>query len=207
MISYGWKGTSTVVPYLSNMAMGTLTALLLLSTRAACETELMRWLRAGNVADFLELREPSTITIPLALNIFFVGFHGEGAAGLNISEAQLRPWLQQLRAHSPHSVLTTDVEGAPLRGLTPVHSAVQYATHVRVLRLGPEVTARVESFLESNLRPENMNTSSTTPTADLLQVDAHTMSSLLTSLTRSLQLPGFSLFVLNPRRKAAMRYG
>ena len=109
--------------------------LALVVSATAALTERARWTAAGDVATFLELEPPPEATLPLTLNVFFIGFHGEGAAGLNTTEAQLNPWLQQLRARLPHSVLPAGVEDSPHARATPAHTAVSYATRLRVLRL------------------------------------------------------------------------
>ena len=179
-----------------------------LAVSVAAATERARWTAAGDVATFLELEPPPDATLPLTLNVFFIGFHGEGAAGLNITEAQLNPWFQQLRARLPHSVLPADVEASPHVRAPPARTAVSYATRLRVLRLGPEVTARVEALLQGHLRPEMMDANPPLPTApELLQVEAHSMSSLLASLAAALKLPGYCLFIMNPRKQAPARYG
>ena len=76
------------------------------------------------------------LTLPTEVNVVFIGFNGDGESALNVSEAQLSPWFQQLRAVQQHSVLPDanhhqSATGAP-------HTALQYATrlhvHKRLLR-------------------------------------------------------------------------
>ena len=65
------------------------------------------FLASGDFASFLGLAGslPATLTLPTKVNVIFVGFSGEGESTLNVSESQLSPWFQQLRAVQPHAVL------------------------------------------------------------------------------------------------------
>ena len=157
------------------------------------DAEYDRFIAASDVASFLGISAEEPLTLPTEVNLAFVGFNGDGEAGLNISEAQLAPWFQQLRALTPHSVLRAPNDGLAV----PLTTAVRYATRLHVLRLPPEVTARVEELLAGHLRPEALGPAGPGAT---LQMSAHLMSHLLGSLARTLRLPGFTLFVLNPRR-------
>ena len=131
--------------------------------------------------------------------MLFVGFNGEGEAALNVSAAQLGPWFQQLRAVLPHTV-------APEPHASP--TTLQYATRLHVHRLGPEVTARVEQLLDGHLRPESVGDPRAAHSGRYQQMSAPLMSALLASLSRSLRLPGYSVFVLNPRRRVGVHtYG
>ncbi|KAL3931724.1 MAG: hypothetical protein SGPRY_001004 [Prymnesium sp.] len=168
------------------------TAARLLLWAALSPAELGLALPSSPLADSLNLQLPSSLTLPLSLNLLFVGFHGEGSAGLNLTEAKLTPWFQELRARLPHVVLPSSGHRT-----APIASAVQYTTRVRVLQLGPEVTSRLEAFLNQNLRPESVDSDESPLSAYAsLQVDAHGMSALLNSLQDSLDLPGYTLFIL-----------
>ena len=72
---------------------------------AACAGfDLTRFLAAGDLATYLGLPPHTTpATLPTELHLLFIGFSGEGAA--NVSEPELAPWFQQLRAVLPHAVL------------------------------------------------------------------------------------------------------
>ena len=167
------------------------------------DANLESFLSHSDLASFLGLHR-APLTLPTELNLIFVGFSGDGDAALNVSAATLAPWFQQLRDIVPHTVLPSredDVAGS-------ADGALQYSTRLRVHRLAPEVTRRMEELISGHLRPEhvgprhavNAMISEHPPEHLALQMSAHVMSTFLGSLARSLRLPGFSLFVLNPRR-------
>ena len=177
---------------------------LLVLVAACAGFDLTRFLAAGDLATYLGL-PPHTApsTLPTELHLLFVGFSGEGAA--NVSEPELAPWFQQLRAVLPHAVLPGVAPSTRATYHTPP-TALQYATRLHVHRLGPEVTARVEELLAGHLRPEHVGTAARAA-GQTLQMNAHTMSALLSSLTRALRLRGFSLFVLHPSVRGSPTYG
>ena len=186
----------------------TATLLLLSPTATRGDDELRHWREAGNAATFLGLSDNLPLTLPTSLSVVFIGFSGEGEARLNLSEAELAPWFHalnhQLHLPPPHALADEAVPAA----------AVKYATRLNVHRLGPAVTERIEDLLSGHLRPER---TATTPFARAggaaaapLQMNARTMSAVLSSLQTAIGLGGFTLFVLNPRRPptaAAGRYG
>ena len=202
------------------------TSLLLLVGVAAADSQLDRFLSTADVASFLGLHPRTPLTLPTEVNVLFIGFAGEGDAALNVSDAVLAPWFQQLRDIVPHAVLPrprTNPDGASespaLAHRKPAvlasdasapAPAVQYSTRLRVHRLAPEVTQRIEDLIAGHLRPEHVGEGGAVGPIDhlSLQLSAHVMSAFLASLVRALRLPGFSLLVLNPRRPAgARRYG
>ena len=172
--------------------------------------EVARFVSANNLAAYLN-ESVTPLIYPTELNIVFVGFSGEGKSALNVSDSQLSLWFQQLRTIVPH--VATPEDGR--RASSSSHAAVQYSTRLRVHRLGPEVTQRLEQLLAGHLRPEGVAqppppTSISVSTAPpLFQMSAHTMSAVLASLRKALRLTGFTLFILNPQQppSAAGIYG
>lgn len=170
------------------------------------------------VASFLGLHEPPPLALPVMLNVVMIGFSGE--SGLNVSEAQLRPWFEQLQSRLPHAVLPASAASEGGSGSLrrqaqkhpPVPSAVEYRYHTRLHVLPPEVTVQVEAVIAGHLRPEEMSVGSTLPlntaaAEATLQISAPRMNALLSSLLDALQLPGFCLLLLNPQRLSEHRYG
>ena len=203
-----WSGTPGRTRILSRLhsraaARTTLMSFLATLLSLLADANMVSFLNYSDVASFLGLHR-APLTLPTELNLIFVGFSGDGDAALNVSAATLAPWFQQLRDIVPHTVLPSregDVAGS-------ADSALQYSTRLRVHRLAPEVTRRMEELISGHLRPEhfgarhavNAMISEHPPEHLALQMSAHVMSTFLGSLARSLRLPGFSLFVLNPRR-------
>ena len=87
------------------------------------------------VASFLGLHPPRPLALPVILNVLMIGFSGE--SGLNVSEARLRPWFEQLQSQLPHAVMPT--EAAAGERPPPVPSAIEYRYHTRLHVLPPEV--------------------------------------------------------------------
>ena len=93
--------------------------------------------RVCTVASFLGLHAPRPLALPVILNVLMIGFSGE--SGLNVSEARLRPWFEQLQSQLPHAVMPA--EAAASERPPPVPSAIEYRYHTRLHVLPPEVPA------------------------------------------------------------------
>ena len=202
----------------------------LLCTEAPCEAPLTpaRVHVRTTVASFLGLHPPRQLALPVMLNVVMIGFSGE--SGLNVSEAQLRPWFEQLQSKLPHAVMPADAAGSERRQRPPpVPSAIEYRYHTRLHVLPPEVTVHVEALIAAFVRPEQLSSASSSAAASsassaasaslpspaeaaagaasALQMSTPRMNALLASLLDALQLPGFSLVVLNPSRRSEHKYG
>jgi hypothetical protein len=189
----------------------------LLCIEAPCEAPLTPARNACvlTVASFLGLHPPRQLALPVMLNVVMIGFSGE--SGLNVSEAQLRPWFEQLQSKLPHAVMPAEAAASARRlRPPPVPSAIEYRYHTRLHVLPPEVTSQVEALIAAFIRPEQLSSASTSTStststsageASALQMSTPRMSALLASLLEALQLPGFSLVVLNPSRRSEHKYG
>ena len=190
----------------------------LLCTEPPCEAPLTRQ-PVCTVASFLGLHPPRQLALPVLLNVVMIGFSGE--SGLNVSEAQLRPWFEQLQSKLPHAVMPAEAAASERRQRPPpVPSAIEYRYHTRLHVLPPEVTVHVEALIAAFVRPEHLSasassSSSSSPSlaeaaagaSSALQMSTPRMNALLASLLDALQLHGFSLVVLNPRRTSEHKYG
>lgn len=173
----------------------------------ACHTRLAE-LRLDTarcaVANFLGIKPPELMTLPVILNVVLIGFRGE--SGLNVSEAALRPWFEQLQSSLPHAVMPASASSGRQHE-APSSTAVQYRYFKQLHVMPPAVTSRVEELIDGWLRPDQLTLGSSLPTPSTasgpLQLSAPRMASLLSSLLASLELPGFSLVVLNPQRRVA----
>ena len=190
----------------------------LLCTEPPCEAPLTCQ-PVCTVASFLGLHPPRQLALPVLLNVVMIGFSGE--SGLNVSEAQLRPWFEQLQSKLPHAVMPAEAAASERRQRPPpVPSAIEYRYHTRLHVLPPEVTVHVEALIAAFVRPEHLSasassSSSSSPSlaeaaagaSSALQMSTPRMNALLASLLDALQLHGFSLVVLNPRRTSEHKYG
>ena len=174
----------------------------------------------ATVASFLGLHPPRQLALPVMLNVVMIGFSGE--SGLNVSEAQLRPWFEQLQSKLPHAVMPAEAAASERRQRPPpVPSAIEYRYHTRLHVLPPEVTVHVEALIAAFVRPEQISASTSASSSasspslaeaaagasSALQMSTPRMNALLASLLDALQLHGFSLVVLNPRRTSEHKYG
>ena len=113
------------------------------------------------MATYLGIQPPERITLPVVLNVVLVGFRGE--SGLNVSEAALRPWFQQLQSSLPHAVMPASASSGRQHE-APAPTAVHYRYVKRLHVLPPGVTARVEELIDGWLRPDQLTLGSSLPT-------------------------------------------
>ena len=144
------------------------------------------------MANFLGVKAPEQLALPVILNVVLIGFSGE--SGLNVSEAQLRPWFEQLQSTLPHAVMPDS--SARAKHQLAVPTSVDYRYHTRMYLLPPDVTGHVEELIRRFLRPESLELGSTLPAGAgkaLLQISAPRMNALLSSLLSSLPLSHASI--------------
>eukprot|EP00736_Rhodelphis_marinus_P003986 Rmarinus@m.13337 len=164
---------------------------------------LEKWVNAGNVAEYLSPYNIESISFPVQVHVVFVGFMGEGNLELNMDQAYLRRWFEQLPAFKEHIYSRYNEyssSGGPMR--------VRFDLSYHVVQVSPDVSLLVEDIIKASLRAENPDSEeSVGPQGSRLQGDPMRVVHALRSLQEYLKLsPGFSLFVLNPRPQAEL-YG
>eukprot|EP00276_Gloeochaete_wittrockiana_P005699 CAMPEP_0184659246 /NCGR_PEP_ID=MMETSP0308-20130426/28998_1 /TAXON_ID=38269 /ORGANISM="Gloeochaete witrockiana, Strain SAG 46.84" /LENGTH=844 /DNA_ID=CAMNT_0027098935 /DNA_START=328 /DNA_END=2859 /DNA_ORIENTATION=- len=170
-----------------------------------------RWTQSGSVANFLGFEKVDAIELPIVINLIFIGFQGDGNHGMNLTVDMLRPWFE----HVDHVLTHMYAPIAKEMGTTasPVHTSshVRYTFEYNVLELSSAVTAVLEEVLRANVRPVDPNTKNIDEsTVEEYQVEVHRVLSMLNDLLDSLEIPDYTLFILNPHSPttpAGKKYG
>ena len=112
-----------------------------------------RWLEAGNVARFNGLHPDPYITIPVDINLVFIGFSGDGHYKLNLAEEELKPWFEHMEHLMEHTLVPTNDSPDQSHPTRKTHVYYRYKFHV--LELHPDVDAIIEALIWDNARPED----------------------------------------------------
>jgi len=156
-----------------------------------------RWLEAGNLAKFNGLRTEPYITIPVDVNLIFIGFSGNGHYRLSLMEDELKPWFEHMEHKMAHTMIPLNEEST---GKQRTHVYYRYNFHV--LELHPDVDAIIEAVIWDNARPEDPWTDEGLrwTAQDMHQVDILPVENALEDLVDTLQLnSSYTLFLMNPK--------
>ncbi|PRP89607.1 hypothetical protein PROFUN_00871 [Planoprotostelium fungivorum] len=161
-----------------------------------------KWIYSNNLANFLNLDKVKTISIPIAINVIFIGFSGDGKARLKLSQEYLSKWLHHAEHTIPHTTVTLRQEGVQGR---QARALVEYDVDINVLEVSPMVNTIIQDHLYWYLRPEDVTgkTEGIQKPKREAKVryysDASRMSNILSSLLKHInQTDPYTLFVLNP---------
>ena len=121
---------------------------------SAVADERTRWGLSDNVAHYLGLRRLLSFSLPVHVNLIFIGFHGDGNGFLTLNQADFAAWFEHLEHELEHVVApvgetqtTTDENETP-------DSSVRYRFLVDVLHLSPLVNTIVEDTIVWGLASE-----------------------------------------------------
>ncbi|EKX49685.1 hypothetical protein GUITHDRAFT_162074 [Guillardia theta CCMP2712] len=167
-------------------------------SRAAASKQ--RWLEANDLAKYNGLKKEPYLTVPVDLNVVFLGFAGDGHYKLNLAERTLRPWFEHMQQTLPHSFVPSS-ESSDSSAPQPSHVYFKY--HLRVLELHEDVNSVIESLIWDNARPEDPwqeGPAISWTSQDMHQVDIVPVENALTDLVDTLRLNGsYTLFLMNPK--------
>jgi len=160
-------------------------------------TSKARWVEAGNLARFNGLKPEPYITIPIDVNLVFIGFTGDGHYKLSLMEEDLKPWFEHMEHKMAHTRVPLDPD-APAEKRTHVY----YRYNFHVLELHPDVDAIIEAVIWDNARPEDpwADEEIRWTSQDMYNVDILPVENALDDLVTTLQLNGsYTLFLMNPK--------
>ena len=159
-----------------------------------------RWIKGGNVARYNGLFPEPYITIPVDINLIFIGFSGDGHYKLNLAEEELRPWFEHMEHRMEHTLVPTN--DAPDASHPTRSTHIYYKYNFHVLELHPDVDAIIEAIVWDNARPEDPwgEPAIKWTSQDMHQVDIIPMESALSDLVDCLRLnSSYTLFLMNPK--------
>eukprot|EP00742_Colponemidia_sp_Colp-10_P009819 GILJ01010742.1.p1 GENE.GILJ01010742.1~~GILJ01010742.1.p1 ORF type:complete len:1005 (-),score=184.62 GILJ01010742.1:226-3213(-) len=168
------------------------------------------WIESGNAASYAKITEGETVSIAITINLYFVGFEGDGNRGFKLTEETLAPWFEHIEHSLPHTVVSN---GGPIGGNTQNVAAspanTEYNYIFRVVELSPTVRELVEAVINRNLRSVVPRGQPATSSVVLHQVHADALDSELNQLVSDMRLgsSSFNLFLLNPKRPTAVKEG
>jgi len=163
------------------------------------------WAESGNLAAFNGLKTEPYITVPVDLNLIFIGFSGDGHHRLVLNEDELRPWFEHLEHRMEHVLVPVRQASDADEGDGPRRpgTGVYYHYRFHVVDVHPDVGALVESVVWDNARPVSpwAETAVAWTAQDMHQVDPAPLQDLLGDLVGALRLnrTAFTLFLLNPK--------
>lgn len=159
-----------------------------------------RWLEAGNLARYNGLYPEPYITIPVDINLVFIGFTGDGHYKLNLAEEELKPWFEHMEHRMAHTLVPTN--DAPDASHPTRNTHIYYKYKFHVLELHPDVDAIIEAIVWDNARPEDPwgEAAIKWTSQDMHQVDIIPMENALKDLVDCLRLnTSYTLFLMNPK--------
>lgn len=121
---------------------------------SAIMDEQTRWGLSDNMAHYLNLHRLVSFSMPVHVNLIFIGFNGDGNAYLTLNQADYAAWFEHMEHELEHVVApvgelqtTTDENETP-------DSNVKYRFLVDVLHLSPLVNTIVEDTIVWGLADE-----------------------------------------------------
>ncbi|GMH11775.1 hypothetical protein Nepgr_013616 [Nepenthes gracilis] len=173
--------------------------------------------KAGNIANYLNLREVDLIYLPIPVNFIFIGFEGKGNQEFRLQTEELERWFTKIDHIFEHTQIPKigevlnpfykiNVEKA--NSHFPFISHISYNFSVHAIQMSEKVTSVFEHAIDVLARKDDI--SATRDDGDTMwQVDLDIMDALFASLVEYLELGNaYNIFVLNPKRDAKRaRYG
>ncbi|KAK8630292.1 hypothetical protein V6N13_079090 [Hibiscus sabdariffa] len=174
--------------------------------------------RAGNLANYLNLREVDSLYLPVPVNFIFMGFDGKGNQEFHLKAEELERWFTKIdhifahtRAPEIGEIISTFdrvIVNKKQHQHLPIISHINYNFSVHAIRMNEQVTSVFERAIKVLARRDDVS-NDRNDTNSLWQVDADMMDVLFTSLVEYLQLEeAYNIFILNPRRDSRIaKYG
>ncbi|KAK9741561.1 hypothetical protein RND81_03G113500 [Saponaria officinalis] len=172
-----------------------------------------KYSQAGNIANYLKIKEVDSLYLPVPVNFIFIGFEGKGNQGFRLEAEELERWFTNIDHIFEHTRIPQMEEI-----LNPFHninvdkgkhhfttlSHVNYNFSAHAVQMNEKVTTLFEHAIAVLSRKDNVGIND-----DLWQVDMDMMEVIVDSFIEYLQLGNaYNIFVLNPKRDANMtRYG
>ena len=168
--------------------------------------ELDLWMVAGTLGNVFQLQEVESVSLPIFVNLIFLGFDGDGANAIELSNENFEPWFEHIDHEIAHYVVPLGNEQTTTNRHETASTRVKYRYALNVIKLAPIVSAIIEDVLMWSIRPDG--SSSTIPNfrksgnfQTLFYADAFHVSAVLNSLLEFLDLQdeSYTLFVMNPQ--------
>lgn len=177
-----------------------------------------RWLKSEDIADFCDIKSIKYVTVPIVLNIVFIGFEGNGQHGFVMHDDDLQLWFEHIEHQFDINRLIH------LDHKESSHFSLKYSVSLRLIKLSPLVNIVIENAILKGMRSdvpdgydeeyENENHSLDNHDKEEYQdhyVDVFKFTSLLKDLEYNLGLNNtYSLFIMNPKnpfKDSTERYG
>jgi len=166
--------------------------------------EADKWVQAGNLAYFLNLHSIKSVSIPVMVNLIFIGFEGDGNNGITFSEENFKPWFAHIPYNIRHSVVPVgEDQTTTLRVPTP-KTSVDYTIMLNVVKLCPMVNTILSDFLLWNVRSESQSFAEDhedDETREYHYVDSFKFSSVIQNLLEYLNINNqYTIILFNPTK-------
>ncbi|KAH9616135.1 hypothetical protein KSS87_007942 [Heliosperma pusillum] len=177
----------------------------------------LNYSQAGNIANYLKLKEVDSLYLPVPVNFIFIGFEGKGNQDFRLQAEELERWFTNIDHIFEHTRIPQIEEVRnPFHNINvdkgnhhfPTLSHVNYNFSVHAIQMNEKVTSLFEQAIAVLSRKEDVSLTGESNN-DLWQVDMDMMEVIFESLVEYLQLGNaYNIFVLNPKHNANMtRYG
>ncbi|XP_074285242.1 uncharacterized protein LOC141610855 [Silene latifolia] len=177
----------------------------------------LNYSQAGNIANYLKLKEVDSLYLPVPVNFIFIGFEGKGNQDFRLQAEELERWFTNIDHIFEHTRIPQIEEVRnPFHNINvdkgnhhfPTLSHVNYNFSVHAIQMNEKVTSLFEQAIAVLSRKEDVSVTGGSNN-DLWQVDLDMMEVIFESLVEYLQLGNaYNIFVLNPKHNANMaRYG
>lgn len=179
-------------------------------------TEEEIWLMAGDMANYRSLSEIISVSLPLPINLIFVGFDGDGEHGLELVEDNFNEWFEHIDHFVRHRIVPVGEEQTTTERRKTPKTHVKYQLNYNLVKLDPLVNTIVEDTIYWHLRPEDPNYKKAgedfhageheqkdEPKGgnEKFYVDAFKLSRVLYHLILSVNLTdSYTLFIMNPKK-------
>eukprot|EP01091_Cochliopodium_minus_P014174 TRINITY_DN4769_c0_g1_i1.p1 TRINITY_DN4769_c0_g1~~TRINITY_DN4769_c0_g1_i1.p1 ORF type:complete len:921 (-),score=222.56 TRINITY_DN4769_c0_g1_i1:24-2786(-) len=158
-----------------------------------------KWLASHNLQTYFEIFPVKKISIPIYINLIFLGFDGDGNDAIQLVDENLELWFEHVTHQLPHIVLPVGEEQTNTKKIKMEDTKLDYIYSINVIKLDPMVNTIIEDVLVWGVRDE-YNTADSKK-GNICYVDSYRVTTVLHSLLDHLKLTkSYTLFVMNPKK-------
>eukprot|EP00011_Vannellida_sp_DIVA3-517-6-12_P000702 CAMPEP_0114619546 /NCGR_PEP_ID=MMETSP0168-20121206/8268_1 /TAXON_ID=95228 ORGANISM="Vannella sp., Strain DIVA3 517/6/12" /NCGR_SAMPLE_ID=MMETSP0168 /ASSEMBLY_ACC=CAM_ASM_000044 /LENGTH=924 /DNA_ID=CAMNT_0001830715 /DNA_START=34 /DNA_END=2805 /DNA_ORIENTATION=+ len=116
--------------------------------------EVDRWTVSGNLANYARLQRIRGLTLPVIVNLHFIGFNNFGNELMDLSSEQFEPWFGHVDHKVPHLVAPVGEEQTTVGKAPTRDSPVSYGFHLNLIKTAPLFDTILQDTILWNMRSE-----------------------------------------------------